>query len=149
MSLEAVAKQIDVTRERVRQIEAKIFHKIRSRVTLGMQAIKTREKVDALERHYNNIKNETERIEKRTREFHHALAHFLDRQVAGKIVPVKEAYLSTRLYNILINEGKETLNELCNLTEREFLRFRYAGRKSLYELKAVMKENNLSLKYTT
>ena len=46
-----------------------------------------------------------------------------------------ELDLPVRVSNILRNNGKETLEQICQITPNEFLRFRNAGRVSLRNLR--------------
>ena len=48
---------------------------------------------------------------------------------------IEELDLSVRSYNCLKRAGISTVNELCNKTEEELVKFRNLGKKSLKEVK--------------
>ena len=54
--------------------------------------------------------------------------------------------MSVRTYNCLLRAGINTTEEICNLTEEEFIKIRNLGRKSAEEILLLMKENNLKFK---
>jgi len=43
-----------------------------------------------------------------------------------------------RVFNVLRNNGKETLEQICALKSKEFMRFKNAGRKSLENLREAL-----------
>lgn len=59
--------------------------------------------------------------------------------------PIEDLDLSVRLYNLLKLLNAETLKEMVQLTEKEFLAKRNSGRKSLEELKQVLAEKGLQM----
>ena len=54
--------------------------------------------------------------------------------------------MSCRSWLCLKRAGINTTEELCNLTEEEFIKIRNLGRKSTAEILLLMKENNLKFK---
>lgn len=57
---------------------------------------------------------------------------------------IEELELSVRSYNCLEAAGIKTIRDLVQKTEQEMLRYRNFGRKSLSEIKNILKEMNLS-----
>lgn len=59
---------------------------------------------------------------------------------------IQELNLSTRLLNCLRREGIKTVDQIIERREREILRIPNIGKKTLNELKEVLKQRGLTLK---
>jgi DNA-directed RNA polymerase alpha subunit len=59
--------------------------------------------------------------------------------------PVDELYFTVRIWNCLHNAGIENIGQLISLTEKDVLKIKNFGRKSLEELKGELGEYNLFL----
>ena len=58
---------------------------------------------------------------------------------------VHEMEMSGRTANCLKNAGIESIGELVNCTEKELLKLKNFNRKSLFEIKDILTEMNLTL----
>ena len=69
---------------------------------------------------------------------------------ANDDIPIDELNLSVRLHSALWRSGINTLSELCMMTDTQLLRVPNLGRKSLNEIKHVLRQRGLtkSKKYT-
>lgn len=61
-------------------------------------------------------------------------------------IPIESLDFSPRTYNVLKRGGIETLEQLTDKYEYEFYKIRNLGRKSLLEIKSILKERGLKLK---
>ena len=62
-------------------------------------------------------------------------------------IRLDELELSVRITNALRQESCETLGDVCKRTEAELLRYPNFGRKSLDELKGILRDHGLSFKH--
>ena len=113
LSLDDVAKEFHVTRERIRQIEHKAFRKIRS---LG------RRKLWDVE----YIKDEAARNAR--------FEWILNSKPADTGTSIDILDLSTRTYNCIRRSGIKTVEELSTMTFDDLIKIRNFGRHSLEEL---------------
>lgn len=60
-------------------------------------------------------------------------------------IPVKNITMSARLKNILLRQHITTINAVTEYTEEKIMQFRNMGKKSLNELKQLLKKYNLKL----
>lgn len=151
MTLEQVAKEFEVTRERIRQIEAKALRKLRHPSRLAkMKAysyediIKNNEKIRELEEE-NKLLNKAMRMYIRkdiTREELEKLAV----NVSIYDIRIEDLDLSVRSYNCLKRKGINNLGELSKLTYTELITVRNLGKKSVDEVIRKLKEYNIELK---
>jgi DNA-directed RNA polymerase alpha subunit len=62
-------------------------------------------------------------------------------------IRLDELELSVRIANAVRQQNLETLGDVCKCTEAELLRYPNFGRKSLDELKGILRDHGLSFKY--
>ena len=60
--------------------------------------------------------------------------------------PIESVDFSLRTFNVLKRSGIETLEQLTEMFEYEVYKIRNLGRKSLLEIKSILKERGLKLK---
>lgn len=151
MTLKAIGQEHGVTQERIRQILAKALRKLRhpSRAEMfeAVPYTETRESTNE----YYRLKRAYELLVKA---FEVCTAK---RAEPGVIVPmaemavtlqtpIHELDLSVRSYNCLRRAGKNTLKDVCDMTEDELCHIRNLGRKSAGEIMNVIAEHGLCLR---
>jgi DNA-directed RNA polymerase alpha subunit len=62
-------------------------------------------------------------------------------------IKVDELELPVRIASVLRHENIETLGDVCKRSEAELLRYPNFGRKSLDELKGILQDHGLKLRY--
>jgi len=65
---------------------------------------------------------------------------YLNQQVKVKDIPpiyVRDIDVSVRLYNLFMEHGIKTLNQISNMDLSEFMKWRNCGRKTLKELEEI------------
>lgn len=141
MSLDEVGERFSVTRERIRQIEAKALRRLRAKK--GMWSIAERQ-----ERAERAFKSELEALtekllEKEEREVPESESvyrlHKEDPHAA-----LEELDVSIRLFNCLKKVGAKTIGDMRFLTEHEVMRTRSFGAGCSEELKTLMEKHGVS-----
>ena len=120
-----VAKELNVTRERIRQIEAKALRK------LGHPRNRSCVMAISVKQHQDEISEYEEEMKKNGA---------LPKVIAE--TPIEELDLSVRAYNCLKRARINTVGQLQEMTEEKLLRVRNLGRKSLEEIQSKLKELN-------
>lgn len=146
MTLEEVAKEFDVTRERIRQIEGKALRKLRQpsvsrAILLGKDGLERREEAKAVNKSIEELERQRENL---LAEVNQLKADAYDRE--HEIVPIESngiltLELSVRSYNCLMRAGIKTIADLDRkMRENDWFRIRNLGRKSAEEIVSRMEE---------
>ena len=122
-TLEEVAKELNVTRERIRQIEAKALRK------LGHPRNRSCVMAISVKQHQDEIREYAEEMKKNGA---------LPKVIAE--IPIEELELSVRAYNCLKRAGINTIVQLQELSEEKLLSVRNLGRKATAEIQSKLKE---------
>ena len=64
----------------------------------------------------------------------------------GAMLGLKDLYLSTRAYNVLVRNGINTVAELIMRSEMDILTLPNSGKKTCWEIIQALREHNLHLK---
>ena len=164
-SLEEVAPEFNVSPERIRQIEAKAFRKLmhssrRQKLELAyslatdaeIESIVATQKVQEEEitwrkRLYSSIEEEVLGRAAREPSLFEKITRMREARVGEiKFKTIYELELSVRTFNCLESATIKTVGELCEKTEADLLKCKNFGRRSLKEIKEVLKEMGLCLK---
>jgi RNA polymerase primary sigma factor len=147
-TLEAVGKQYNITRERVRQIEAKAIRKIRlpQRIvylTEGKKVLELKQDISKLKVELNNIKRELLNQIKKPEliELNEDERILLDNNQ-----PISILDLSVRTHNALLRSGINTVGKLLQCSYLDLCRVRNMGNKSRKEIIEKLKGEGLKLK---
>jgi hypothetical protein len=151
LTLEQCGKEYGITRERIRQIEAKALRKLRHPTRANMMKAVPLTELQAKHTEYCNLKDDYEWLKKA---FETLTAQKAEPGViipmaehASRLeMPIEELDLSVRSYNCLRRNGKDTLRDIVEMTEDELKGVRNLGMKSLLEIKAKLNEYGLVLK---
>ena len=140
MILEQCGKRFGVTKERVRQIEAKAIRKLRHPRYAKTYIMDTYGKAVKLQFEVERLKSENE-----------DLRHLLDVRKGIEeekpVVSIDEMELSVRAYNCLKRAGIDTLDDIRGLTIERLVNIRNLGRKSAKEVIAKAKEYGIIIPY--
>lgn len=126
MTLEVVGKRLGVTRERIRQIEAKALRKLRNPAVLKRIECVSKEEFMRVEAENELLKQKIIELEsdgcetKQTSSFASKSIGYLN--------------LSIRSYNCLVRGGIRTLEDLQNLSVDDLMRIRNLGMRSAQEI---------------
>ena len=154
MNYESIGKEFSVTRERIRQIHLKGIRKMRRGTvlryfTFGLPFIDAVETIRA--GRFSSVRNgEIERlrgqldasrlkaeITELTRirdEANEILRTKYPKAEAGKGMPIQYLDLSVRTYNVCCRAGFDTTDKFIGKTDKDLIRMRNMGRKSMEEL---------------
>jgi hypothetical protein len=151
LTLEQCGKEYGITRERIRQIEAKAIRKLRHPSRSNMLKSVPLTELQAKHTEYCNLKDEYEWLKKA---FESLTARKAEPGVIMPMVeyatlletPLEAMGLSGRSYNCLRRAGKDTLGDIVEMYEHELAKVRNLGRKSYEEVIAKLKEYGLGLK---
>jgi DNA-binding CsgD family transcriptional regulator len=158
MTLEKCGKIYGVTRERIRQIEAKALRKLRHPTRANMIKSVPLTELQAKHSEYMKLQNEYEWLKKAFESLEKAFESLAAQKTEpGVIIPsveraillektIEELDLSVRSFNCLKRAGKNTLRDISEMTEGELMKVRNLGRKSYEEIIAKLKEHGLVLK---
>jgi hypothetical protein len=128
-SLEKIAIKFHCSRERVRQILAKAMRRL----------MLAEEKWGKAERAYCRI--QAERKAERLQQWSSMVAApgelaAIEASLPSATLTLDDMEVPVRVFNVLRNNGLESLESICQLKAEDFLRFKNAGRKSLNDLRA-------------
>ncbi len=151
LTLQQCGKEYGITRERIRQIEAKALRKLRHPTRANMMKAVPLPELQAKHTEYCNLKDEYEWLKKA---FESLTAQKAEPGVIVPMAehasllakPIEELDLSIRSYNCLRRNGKDTVRDIVEMTEDELKGVRNLGMKSLVEIKAKLTEYGLVLK---
>ena len=151
LTLEQCGKEYGITRERIRQIEAKAIRKLRHPSRLNMMRAVPLTELQAKHTEYFKLQDEYEWLKKA---FELLTAQKAEpgviipmAKIAERLeAPIEELDLSVRSYNCLRRVGKDKLRDIVEMTEGELMKVRNLGRKSYAEVVAKLKEYGLRLK---
>ena len=149
MTLEEAGKEFGVTKERIRQIEAKAIRKLRLQQYKG--TIMCVPKVD-----WRKAQNEAEHYKAQAEYLQSELDKIrnitpeqrTEAEKKGTLLEttIDELDLSVRSYNCCKRAGINTLGDLCWKTYTEMTKVRNLGKKSLQEIESKMHEHGLRFK---
>lgn len=151
MTLEQCGKEYGVTRERIRQIEAKALRKLRHPSRLNAIRAVPLTELQAKHGEYCELQNHYEWLRKAfetltAQKAEPGVIIPMAKQAELLETPLNEMDLSVRSYNCLRRAGKGTLRDITEMTEGELMTVRNLGRKSYEEIVAKLKEYGLGLK---
>lgn len=151
LTLEQCGKEYGVTRERIRQIEAKALRKLRHPTRANMMKAVPLPELQAMHTEYCKLKDDYEWLKKVFESFTAQKAEPgviipMAEHASRLEMPIEELDLSVRSYHCLIRSGKKTLRDIVEMTESELMGIRNLGMKSLLEIKAKLNEHGLKLK---
>jgi hypothetical protein len=154
LTLEQCGKEYGVTRERVRQIEAKALRKLRHPSKANMMKAVPLTELQAqhseyfeLQQNYGQLKRAFEVLAAQKSE--QGVIVPMVQQAERLETPLEELDLSVRSYNALRRAGVDTLGDVAKMTECKLMEVRNLGRKSFEEVVAKLKEYELGLKGAT
>lgn len=199
-TLDETAKEFDVTKERIRQLESRALRKLKRNIyllfkekyikniltskdiikitqrtptyyeNLLRKILKTEKLINLepfQEKIFENFLKEHNLLYLNTRElidyfnkdqilFYELVktvfqdTHLNEKQIiknaSKNLIPLEDANLNYRVYNVLRRNNIDTLNELAFYTERDLIKMKNFGKKSLTDLKIVLNNNNIKLK---
>lgn len=142
MTLEAIAKECGVTRERIRQIEAKACRKLTHPARLLEHSCITRKELDSLLKEKAMLEERLAKAEERIDALIEKVEPNAPKEQEVRIDPVldmniEELELSVRSYNCLKRwfAGRcNTVKDIVEIPEEEFYNIRNLGRKSAEEI---------------
>ena len=140
MTLEDIAKELHVTRERVRQIEARAIRILRRRESLNHWLLVPMERL---------LEAQRERDELKLKLITLGRTEDLEPEPKLKSVGIDEMDLSVRAYNCLRRAGIDTLADLQKMTQEDLMKVRNLGRKGLEEIIAKAKEYGITIEEGT
>lgn len=140
LTLEGVAKELQVTRERVRQIEAKSIRILRRRESLNHWLLVPMERL---------LEAQKERDELKLKLITSGRMEEPKPESNLKSVGIDEMDLSVRAYNCLRRAGIDTLADLQKMTREDLMKVRNMGRKSLEEIITKAKEYGVTIEEGT
>lgn len=151
LTLEQTGKEYGITRERIRQIEAKALRKLRHPTRANMLKSVPYTELQAERAEYYKLQNEYEWLKKA---FKSLTAQKAEPGVIMTMVehatlleqPIETLDLSVRSYNCLRRANKNTIGDIVEMYEHELVKVRNLGRKSYEEVTAKLKEYGLGLK---
>lgn len=151
MTLKEIAQEHGVTQERIRQILAKALRKLRhpSRAEMfkAVPYTETRESTNE----YYRLKRAYELLEKAfevctAKRAEPGVIVPMAEMAATLQTPIDELNLSARSYNCLKRAGKNTLKDVCSMSERELYGIRNLGSKSASEIINTLAQRGLCLR---
>lgn len=143
LPLEGVAEQIGVSRERIRQIEAKAMRKMRHPSFLNKNKVISYPEYISVVREKENAENKLEEVLRHvassidvlrdTRE--ESILSAADKMIYLEKISLESMELSVRSYNALSNYGCRTLRDVLEIKSLEELKaIRNLGSKSAFEI---------------
>lgn len=150
LTLEQVGKEFNVTRERIRQIEAKALRKLRhptysNAIRKGLVAARGETK-KRLESSYES-EIQTAILEKKAElERINAAESEADLDLQAVQTPIDSLNLTVRPYNALARVGISTVEELSGKTRKELMKIRNLGITSLNEIIEKLGQKGIQLK---
>jgi len=145
LTLEQTAKEYCVTRERIRQIEAKALRKLRHPIKANMMKAVPLTELQAHVSEHQRLLDEYAWLKKAF------VALAQKKAEPGVIIPMAEYAsrlempiehldLSVRSYNCLRKAGKNTVGDVAEMTVNELSKVRNLGRKSMEEVMQKLRE---------
>ena len=149
MPLEEVGKEFGVTKERIRQIEAKAIRKLRFQYRKGSILCVSKAELRKTQNEAERYKEKAERLQAELDKIRNIAPE--QREEADKKgvlleEPIDILDLSVRSYNCCLRAGVNTLGDLCGKTYSEMKRVRCMGKTSLKEIENKMHEYGLTFK---
>lgn len=148
LTLEKTANMFDVTRERVRQIEARALRKLHYPRRVKMYLLSTPEETEALNAENGRLRRENVTLREKVTRIKKAAGITEKEQERGftiKDIPISDLDLSVRSYNCLSRAGYRTTDALSTLTKSQLRKVRNLGRKSVEEVLYKLAELGIEL----
>ena len=154
MTLIEVGKAYNVTRERIRQIEAKALRKLRHPIKTAMFRAVPMAELKEQQANYRKLSNEYELL---NRAFEYCSAKPAEQPTIASMAEmaktshtrIEDLDFSVRTYNCLKRAGKNTLGDIVEMTDADFMKVRNLGRKSMEEAKNCIKKYGFEVKGET
>ena len=151
LTLEQTGKEYGITRERIRQIEAKALRKLRHPTRANLMKAVPLPELQAKHTEYCNLKDEYEWLKKAfesltVQKAEPGVIIPMAEHASRLEMPIEELDLSVRSFNCLKRRGVNTLRDIVGMTEYELAQVRNLGRKSYEEVIEKLKEYGLGLK---
>jgi DNA-binding CsgD family transcriptional regulator len=150
MTLQEVATAYNLTRERIRQIEAKAIRKLRHPSRSDMFKAVPITKIKAERTEYHKLQGEYERLKKAFEEATRETANPEIISSMAKVAtimdtPIHDLDFSVRTYNCLRRAGKNTLRDIAAMSYSDLQHVRSMGRKSCDEVVRVAGEYGIEI----
>ena len=154
LTLEQVGREFGVTRDRIRQIEAKAIRKLRSPTRVWKYRFDTLEKAHELEKQLAEVRLKNVSLNDELERLKHATGNVFETETfmnrpeepeESENVDIEDLELSVRSFNCLRRAGIYTVNDLRKQTINTLMKTRNLGRKSLYEILHKLKERGITL----
>lgn len=150
-TLEQTAKEYGITRERIRQIEAKALRRLRHPTRISMMSAVPLTELHAEIHAYSQLQEDYDLLAKA---FETLTAKKAEPGVIISMVtmadilntPLENLDLSVRSYNCLKRRGINTIRDITEMSESELIKVRNLGRKSVAEVKAKLTEYGVELR---
>jgi DNA-binding CsgD family transcriptional regulator len=153
MTLRAIGEIHSVGPECIRQNEAKALRKLRhpSRTRLFKavpltEMLEQKAKYQRLSEDYDRLREAYERL-KEDYEAHPNAVIPTAEAITVMQTPISELDLSVRSYNCLRRAGKNTLQDVVQMTEKELMEIRNLGRKSAIEVMAKVRSYGFEMRF--
>ena len=154
LTLDQIAAHFGITRERIRQIELRSLRKLRYPTRSRKMKdffLPLHERYESLTKQYQSMAStwtrpELPHEEVSEQEMVEIPSQIPETESINLDTSIDELEISVRAYNVLKNADVRSVRDLMALTEKDFLRFRYSGKKTLTELKDLL--SGLGLSFT-
>lgn len=141
-TLETVGRSLGVTRERVRQIEAKALRKLRHSSRIKLMFFPEREAFEEAARMVAELKEINERLVR-------LIPNGAVEKERLRDIPIERLELSVRSYNCLKRARIRTAAEVANMSDFEIIRIRNLGKKSIQEIYTKLREFGFEPNFST
>lgn len=151
LTLEQTAKEYGITRERIRQVEAKALRKLRHPTRISMMRAVPRTELHAEIHAHRQLQNDYDLLAKAfetltAKKAEPGVIIPMAEQASRLETPLENLDLSIRSYNALKRRGINTIRDITEMSESELMKVRNLGRKSVAEVKAKLTEYGVELR---
>lgn len=148
MTLRRCGKYLDVSQERIRQIEARALRRMRHPLRYRRCLMDTMDKVVEMEKENSRIRLENVKLRDKLKEMGYLSIKDTEpsEEPDWTSITVEDMELSVRSFNCLKRANINNLEDLSNMTYEEMMKVRNLGRKSIIEIMEKMKEYGVSFK---
>ena len=150
LTLAEVAKEYGVTKERVRQIEAKAIRKLRHPSLTRMFLFDTQEKYYEAARERDRLKLENITLTDKLNEYFKENSVDMEPPIVKNdidSIPIEDLDLSVRSYNCLRRGGYDTIGDIRGATIEQLMKVRNLGRRSIDEILEKLKEYGIEVSH--